>query len=117
MDTLTLNIRDRLLAVAGAKVTIGYKELTDWLGIDPQLRPWRAELLYHALDTINRNEHNAGRPLLSAVVIVRESGMPGDGFFRLAKDLTQFNPATSSERDFWEQELRRLYDYWAPPTP
>jgi len=42
------------------------------------------------LDEINRYEHREGRPLLSAVVVVQEDNKPGEGFFKLARELGVF---------------------------
>jgi hypothetical protein len=37
------------------------------------------------LDDINRHERELGRPMLSAVLVHKESLMPGQGFFTLAR--------------------------------
>lgn len=57
---------------------------------------------------ISEDEHAAGRPLLSAVV-VNEEGHPGSGFFRLARRLRI--PFEDNDT-FWIHELQRVANYW-----
>ena len=69
--------------------------------------------LFRILDRINRHEHRAGRPLLSAVV-VGSQGMPGRGFFELARTLGLY--VGDGETQYWSEELERVHKRWAP-TP
>lgn len=63
------------------------------------------------LGEISKAEHDEGRPLLSAVVILKEGGRPGKGFFALAKDLGH---AVGDDHDrFFIHHLRKVHDYWA----
>ena len=62
------------------------------------------------LDGISRAEHDAGRPLLSAVVIRRDKNMPGNGFFTLARSLHLHRDG--DDLQYWLEELRRVHDYW-----
>ncbi|MFN3344234.1 MAG: hypothetical protein ACK412_01100 [Chloroherpetonaceae bacterium] len=57
------------------------------------------------LDEISTNEHNEGRPLLSAVVVKQASGEPGEGFYKLAESLKGYP-------SFWKDELKKVHDYW-----
>ena len=59
-------------------------------------------------------EHHAGRPLLSAVVVNQDSGVPGDGFFLLANSLGHFREG-DSQKAYWQWELLRVYEEWARP--
>jgi hypothetical protein len=67
------------------------------------------------LRTISVQEHKAGHPLLTAVVVSQDTNFPGRGFFRLARSLG----VASSEDDevFFERELLRVHDHWASRTP
>ena len=64
---------------------------------------------------ISEDEVDAGRPMLSALVVGNggASGrpIPGDGFFILAKALGRY-PAGLSDREFWERERDLVYDAW-----
>jgi hypothetical protein len=62
------------------------------------------------LAAIDRAEDAAGRPLLSAVVVLRESGLPRASFFTAARAFG-LHPG-SDDRTLWERELRRVHDYW-----
>ncbi|MGH8009989.1 MAG: hypothetical protein ACREQ3_23590, partial [Candidatus Binatia bacterium] len=87
-----------------------YGEIAPLASIDTE-NPHFAALVGRLLDEINHAESAEGRPLLSAVVIGKDSNMPGSGFFACARDLRRY-----SGRDdlaFWLAELRRVHDYWS----
>jgi hypothetical protein len=66
-------------------------------------------------DAINRFEHDAGRPMLSALIVKTQSRVPGEGFYRSALALgrtTAFGDAMS-DREFWESERDAVYNEWA----
>jgi len=66
----------------------------------------------HALDQINRFEHQHGRPMLSALVVRITDMGPGDGFYLCARNLG-YNVPVSQERDFWRAEVRKVIEHWA----
>jgi hypothetical protein len=66
------------------------------------------------LGDISKEEREAGRPMLSAVVTHKEDERPGTGFFELAQELG-LTGSTDSET-FFIQELKRVHDYWASMT-
>jgi len=102
-------IYEKLKEVARAKRLITYTEIGENVGLranDPQL--------WQLLDKINRQEHEQGRPMLSAVVVQKEGesyGAPGDGFFKLAKDLSVFKG--DNKYIFWVSELNAVHNYWS----
>jgi hypothetical protein len=103
-------LSDTLRAVARSQRTVLYSEVAPIVGIDTGNEHFGA-LVGRFLDDINRVESAEGRPLLSAVVIGKESGMPGTGFFNCARELRRY-----SGRDdlaFWIDELQRVYAYWS----
>jgi hypothetical protein len=69
----------------------------------------------HLLGEISENEHNNGRPLLSAVVVKINTGIPGDGFFTLACQLHKLEENTTPEQKkvFWKNELNQVYEKWS----
>ena len=86
---------------AKCRATVNYSEL----------RPDAPKTLAVPLDEINRHEHREGRPLLSAVVTHKDGDqMSGDGFFRIAWELGEYQEG-DPER-YWRQELKRVWDYW-----
>lgn len=63
------------------------------------------------LDDINRYERELGRPMLSAVVVHKDTLIPGQGFFTLARSFGLF---VGNGRDkFYIEELCKVHDYWA----
>ena len=62
------------------------------------------------LDGISTVEHRSGRPLLSAVVIRKDTNIPGQGFFSLAKKLGLYN---GDDTLYWVEELRHVHKYWS----
>jgi hypothetical protein len=64
------------------------------------------------LGEISEDEHEAGRPMLSAVA-VGTSDVPGQGFFVLAKRLGKISDIHSRNRyDFWNAEREKVYGIW-----
>jgi hypothetical protein len=71
--------------------------------------------LARLLTETSREEHMAGRPLLSAVVIGKTNiGVPGAGFVKLAHELGICGDRTAVE--CFAAERRRVVDYWSEQT-
>lgn len=104
-------MRERLLAIAASHTPekITYEEL--WVaatGSDfRESGGFRlmGRMLYH----IATYEQRLGRPMLTALV-VKASGLPGDGFFELAE---QFGRDVSDNDQMWSQELERVREFWS----
>ena len=103
-------IREMLIKVAGHYNTISYSEVGKIVGLD-MANPGERSKLANTLDEINREEHGLGRPLLSVVVVQKESGHPGTGFFELARELGKQKPDEDNQ-DFFANELRKVFDEW-----
>ncbi len=102
-------IYEKLKEVARAKQTITYDDIGRVArlgGHDPQL--------WQMLDEINRHEHQQGRPMLSAVVIVQADKLPGGGFFKLARELGVYRGENDSA--FFGYELCKVHSYWSSPS-
>lgn len=95
------DVYGELIAVARRGETVTYSDVVSLAEGYPHL--------FRILDRINRHEHQAGRPLLSAVV-VGTKGLPGRGFFDLARDLGLY--AGGSEEEYWSEELERVRKRW-----
>lgn len=103
-------IYEKLKEVARKVTVTYYSDIAPMAGLDMNLPNDRYEI-GAMLDDINRHERELGRPMLSAVVVHKESLMPGQGFFTLARALGLF---VGNDRDkFYIQELRKVHDYWA----
>jgi hypothetical protein len=103
-------LHDRLQEIARRGGTTYYSELAPLLGIDTS-DPYFGVRIGRLLDGVNYAEHAAGRPLLSAVVIAKESGMPGEGFFTFARNLRLYTGR--DDLAYWVEELRRVHAYWS----
>ncbi len=90
-------LRDLLASVAARGETITYDELRESLALAGDLVP--------ALRALSEAEDDAGRGLLTAVVVRGDTGRPGAGWFRLAaargRDVTD-------EEAVWQAERSRL---------
>jgi hypothetical protein len=63
---------------------------------------------------ISEDEVNRNRPMLSALVVEKDNGQTGRGFFKLARDLGKLNGTSRfKEESFLSKEKRALYSLWA----
>ena len=86
-----------------------YSSIAPLAGLD-MTNPAHRREIGEILGEISQHEHDAGRPLLSAVVISRDTNMPGEGFFKLARDLSLF--MAEDELSFFTKELEKVYAQW-----
>ena len=101
----------RLLDAARKKEGVSYEEIGQIMGLDPGSNA--AQEVGQLLGEINEDEHNHGRPMLSAVAVEPTTKMPGEGFFGFAKRLDRFTGETEEEkREFWRDEIQRVYEFW-----
>jgi hypothetical protein len=101
---------DRLHQIARQGGTAYYSELAPLIGSDSS-DPYFGVRIGRIPDEVNHAEHAAGRPLLSAIVIAKETGMPGEGFFTCARDLKRY--AGRDDLAYWVEELRLVHYYWS----
>lgn len=102
-----------LITVAEYRGIVQYPEIARILDIEPHGQHMGREV-GHILGEVSEDEHDAGRPMLSAVV-VGSSGIPGPGFFKLAEQLGKLQ-TTDKEgaHRFWQEERKAVYEEWAP---
>jgi hypothetical protein len=101
----------RLLNAARKKEGVSYEEIGQIMGLEPQVG--MAREIGRLLGEINEDEHNNGRPMLSAVAVEPTTRMPGEGFFQFAKQLNKFDGETDEDkREFWRDEIQRVYEIW-----
>ncbi|MFD5200224.1 hypothetical protein ACFWM7_08695 [Streptomyces sp. NPDC058375] len=96
---------------------IGYKEFVqrvDPHGLDPYTSQGQMRGLYPKLGHISVYEHQHGRPLLSALVVRKATGRPGDGFADLA---AQLGFEAADDPDFWEHQVARAVRFWSADDP
>jgi hypothetical protein len=101
----------RLLNAARKKEGVPYEEIGQIMGLEAQVG--MAKEIGQLLGEINEDEHNHGRPMLSAVAVEPTTRMPGEGFFQFAKELSKFDGETDEDkREFWRDEIQRVYEIW-----
>ncbi len=106
-----LLVYSELINAARRRGTLTYQEVADLMGLPPRGNYMGAEV-GHLLGEISEDEHLNGRPMLSAIA-VSTTGMPGSGFFDLAKSLAKTTDrSVEAERRFWEKEKEAVYATW-----
>ncbi len=97
-------VERRLRRVAAAGETIAYSKVADEVG-------WAHRALGKLSGKVVADEDRAGSPLLTAVVVRKDTGALGDGFLGMAKSLGGCSDARTS-LECWREELRKVHDYW-----
>jgi len=86
-----------------------YSELSDRI-MSKRLSP-RGPQLFRLLDEISTDEYQAGRGLLSCIVVHKVGDMePGVGFYDLAK---RMGYRSGDKLALWVKELHRVHAAWA----
>ncbi len=105
-------IYERLKEVAINGKLITYGEIAPLVNLNME-NPDDRNKMAQILGDISTHEHEQGRPMLSAVVVLAEIGYPGDGFYALARELGLHHGKKEFENlDFFVQELKRVYACW-----
>ena len=100
-------VRDKLIEIARSRGLISYSEIGVVAGAHA-----RSSTLANILNEINEEERAAKRPLLSAVVVRKNTRKAGPGFYQSAAAHGHTNPDAA----FWEEELEAVYRCWERPT-
>lgn len=101
---------EKLRSTARGKELTYYSDIAPLLGIETGNEYFGAQV-GRVLDRVNRREFAENRPLLSAVVVSKETKWPGNGYYGCAKDIRRYSG--KSDEDAWVEELQRVYDYWS----
>lgn len=104
-------VYERLVRAARGGELVFYGELAKMLGIDMD-NPHFGAQVGKVLDRINEDETAAGRPMISAIVVSRDTMLPGTGFFKLGQELRQTNPG-EDEIGFAVRQIKRVHHYWS----
>lgn len=101
---------DILIRYARDGKTVCYSDLVRQITAI-QLTP-DSDALSKMLEEISTEQDRADKGMLS-VLVVHKTGdlMPGPGFYKLAKQLGR---DTSDKERCWIDELKRVYEQWAP---
>ena len=106
-------VRDGLMAsiteVARNKSLIAYSDLIRDV---PEIEGPQSHALAEMLGEIGQRCHSEGLPLLSALVVNKDTGMPGPGFFEAAVRLKLLTSSNARARDeFWLRQVKSCYQH------
>ena len=102
---------ERLVKAARAGEFVHYGELAKMLGIDMD-DPYFGARVGRVLGRISEDEVAAGRPMISAIVVSKDTMLPGHGFFNLGQELRQTLPG-EDEIGFAVRQIKRVHNYWS----
>ena len=85
---LMQTLRAELEGLARAGRTVTYAELAERSNFPP---PHRIHRMTEMLETMMREDHAAGRPLLASLVVSRTGPLPQRGYFALLSELSRYD--------------------------
>ncbi len=102
-----------LISAARNNTTLNYKDVARVMGLPESGNHMGAET-GHLLGEISENEHNNGRPMLSALALQTNYKKPGEGFYVLACQLKLLdeNATAKEKKDFWKAHCDLVYTKW-----
>ena len=98
-----------LITAAKYRGTVTYQEIAKMMGL-PLQGSNMGRVIGLILGEISEDEVANGRPMLSAVAVSVE-GLPGGGFYSLAKELGRLS-SEENENIFWQKERKAVYETW-----
>ena len=101
-----------LIAAAHSSGMLTYEGIARLTGL-PARGPAMANRVGRLVGEISEDEVNCNRPMLSALVVEKNTGLAGKGFFKLAVDLRKFTGKSEAQQKlFLAKEKRKLYEFW-----
>jgi len=119
---LMAKLQAALLDCAQAGETVTYGELAERTAFPG---PHAIHRMTALLETMIRDHHAAGRPLLAALAVSRAQrddqgrGIPGRGFFQLLNELGRYHGADQGTEaaTHHSEELAAALAHWGKPAP
>lgn len=108
-SAMNQELYDCLLTEARRRGYTTYTDAGRQIGLDMAIDADRDQMT-GLLEEIARHEQDSGRPMLTAVVILRGENMPSDGFFRIAAEFGRFDDGDRLR--FWIDALNEVHGYW-----
>ncbi len=111
--TIHQAIYERLKEGARLGCTVTYGEIAPLANLNMELQVDRNKMS-EILAEISTYEHENSRPMLSAIVVHKDSGYPGKGFYELARFLSLYQGhGEFSDLDFFTREVKKVFSYWS----
>jgi arsenate reductase (thioredoxin) len=110
------NLRRELLRSAKARGTLTYGELMRILGIS------RGRPLFEAISAVDKDEYRRGAPGFAAIIVRKDTGFPGGGFFcddslppSLRRPFSRANDPklSAAEMNHVKEEQKKIWDYYS----
>jgi hypothetical protein len=102
-------VKAELINAASYRGQLTYQDVARIIG-QPSSGSQMGKQTGQVIGEINEDELEAGRPMISAIV-VKSSGEIGQGFFELAEELGRLKPG--ADRDsFLKNEREAVYETW-----
>lgn len=98
---------------------IFYNDLAAHFGLPPVDKFWASHPLCRIFDTLDREDAANDRPFRTALVVSRERGIPGQGFFNTLCELRHLPQNLKDEvkqRLVWTEEFYRLIAFYRPKS-
>lgn len=115
LDNYVKRARSILIEVAKEKRedrTIPYGQLMD------KIQGPSRGYIGQVLEEICQEEYQHNRPLLSALVVHKSDKLPGDAFWKISVVPSHVRNGTKEmKKGFWEEEKRKVYEYWQKHDP
>ncbi|MFC9952323.1 hypothetical protein ACFVIN_17865 [Streptomyces prasinus] len=109
LDAVVGILRDR---ARGGAAPLSYGDLsTELAGRGHQVPAYEGPMPYLLEDASVRESPDGSLPLLSALVVLRETGRPSGGFFKLARRAPYKRPGDDME--LWIGEIKQLAKHYA----
>lgn len=107
-EALKREMRQILIGLARIRVTICYSDLAALLRTASVHH--RSPSFHRLLDDMCREDEARGRASLAALVVRKDSGIPGAGFFTIAAG---DGDDVSDPLAYWRDQFERACDYWS----
>jgi len=108
----------KLITAAEHRGTVAYPEIAQLMGL-PLVGDYMGHEVGQILGEMSEDEHDRGRPMLSAVAVrtaPKTGGRPGPGFFTFARQLGKLRDTSKETKErFWNEEKDRVYKTWKRP--
>jgi len=103
-----------LIDAAEQKKTVTYGEIAAIMGLPPSGQH-TGNVVSIMLRLISGSEHDADRPMLSAMAVSSTNQMPGSGFYAMAERYGLTSPDASREekQSFWRAQRDSVYEVWS----
>ena len=89
---------------SGINAITYYNPLADHFGMPPVTEAWQNHPLCAIFEELDLDDHSAGRPFRTAIVINEQKKYPGNGFFKMVKKLR-----APEKSKFTEKEMMAIY--------